>query len=431
MPDTAAGRRVRWYLDRLADPRPLTADEMAANFEPGATVWAPPLEDARAWALLADQARSSTEGIVVEASSTELELVAATPEGRRWRYRFAVDPATQRFLTLVLEWVQEERVHVRWAVEADGPALADIERRSPMIVGDVKVTIDRGSDYFAVARLMEEVGVALAEVDGVPAAVNCAATHTACVDGKPYRLAYYHHLRILPEHQRKGLFQQLNRLLSERFSPPYVDGTYAYVARDNAASQRLFSFAEAWPVPPLLCELPVDKVRGPRAGRPAVREDGPRIVDLINAAHTGEEMFSPYSANFLSARLERAPQQYTWSSLRLAESAVVGVWPAGDSFTVLTEGPDGSTVDREALVLDYGLLPGGDRDYEELLRGWCGELADRGHTQLMTFTSPRSPNYPVLRDLGAEMRPFDLFLQGPERPEAAGERGVYVDLIHF
>jgi len=49
----------------------------------------------------------------------------------------------------------------------------------------------------------------------------------------------------------------------------------------------------------------------------------------------------------------------------------------------------------------------------------------------MTFTSPRSPNYPVLRDLGAEMRPFDLFLQGPERPEAAGERGVYVDLIHF
>ena len=120
LPDTAAGRRVRWYLDRLADPRPLTADEMAANFEPGATVWAPPLEDARAWALLADQARTSTEGIVVEASSTELELVAATPEGRRWRYRFAVDPATQRFLTLVLEWVQEERVHVRWAVEADG-----------------------------------------------------------------------------------------------------------------------------------------------------------------------------------------------------------------------------------------------------------------------------------------------------------------------
>ena len=82
-------------------------------------------------------------------------------------------------------------------------------------------------------------------------------------------------------------------------------------------------------------------------------------------------------------------------------------------------------------MLDHGCLPGAQSDYEALLRSWCSELDDRGFTNLVTFTSSWSPSYSVLAGLGGEMRPFDLFVFGPECPNGADRRGVYVDLIYF
>jgi hypothetical protein len=430
LPDSAVGRRVRWYIERLGDAAPLTEREMEANFEPSAKIFAPPLRDERAWTGLFQNGARFGATFAVH-SGTEIDVEGATPEGRRWRHRFAVDPTSTRFSEFVLEWVQDEEVSVRFATEADGPALADIERRSPMVLGSTRVTIDRGDDYFATARLMEEVSVALADVDGVPGAVNCAAAHTVHVGGRPYRMGYFHHLRILPEHQRKGLFQQLGQALGSRYMPPHVDGTYAYVSPDNAASQRLFSFAEAWPVQPLMCELPVSELRGPRAGRPALPTDAEAIVATLNRCHRDEEMFCPYTPSELAARLGRSPREYSWSDLRITDGAVAGVWPAGDHFTVIIDSPAGRSIEREGFVLDHGLLPGHEQDYERLVRSWCTELDDRGFTKLVTFTSRWSPNYPVLVELKAEMQPFDLFVFGPAVPEGADRHGVYVDLIYF
>jgi hypothetical protein len=82
------------------------------------------------------------EAQVTVRSDTEIDLEGSTPEGRRWRYRFAVDRATTRLIELTIEWVQEEDVRVRLATEADGPALADIERRSPLILGETSLTSD-------------------------------------------------------------------------------------------------------------------------------------------------------------------------------------------------------------------------------------------------------------------------------------------------
>jgi hypothetical protein len=430
LPESPAGRQVRWYLDRLGDAAALSAEEMAAHFAPSANIYAPPLDDPRGWLVLHD-GRDRFDGATVTVRSDDaLEVEGVTPEGRRWRYRFAVDAASGRFTELVIEWVQEEAITVRRATEADGPALADIERRSPLVLGETKVTIDRGDDYFAVARLMEDVAVAVADVDGVPGAVNCAAALTVCLGGKPYRVSYFHHLRILPEHQRKGLFQKLGQSLGD-YMPPHVEGTYAYVSPDNASSQRLFSFAEAWPVAPLMCELPVGRGRGPSAGRVATPADAERVVEIINRCHGDEEMFCPYTAASLTARLERAPAQYSWADLRMSDAAAVGVWPAGDSFSVIVDSPEGRRVEREGYVLDHGFLPGAEEEYERLLRSWCAELDDAGFTRLVTFSSERSPGYDVLVSLEAEMQPFDLFVFGPERPEGADRRGVYVDLIYF
>ena len=431
LPDSPVGHRIRWYVERLGDPEPPSEDELAANFEPSAKVFAPPLRDRRAWRGLAEQAGGLMEAKVAVRSETEIDLEGTTPEGRRWRYRFAVDPATTRLVELTIEWVQEEDVRVRLATEADGPALADIERRSPLVLGDSRLTIDRGDDYFAASRLMEDVGVALAELDGVPGAVQCAAAHTAHVGGRPVRMAYFHHLRILPEHQRKGLFQKLGQPLSDRYMPPHVDGTYAYVFPDNAASQRLFSFARSWPEQPVMCELPVGRLRGPPAGRPAQPADADTIVDILNTCHGGEEMFCPYSPSSITARLERDPEQYSWGDVLVSPGAVMGVWRAGDHFTMIVDGPDGRSVDREGFALDHGLMPGAEDDYERLLRSWCAHLDDRGFAKLVVFTSPLSPGYPVLLGVGGAMLPFDLYLFGPEMPEGADRRGVYVDAVYF
>ena len=74
-------------------------------------------------------------------------------------------------------------VVVREATEADGAALAEIERRSPLVLDDRKVVIDRGEDYFAFARLMEDVTVCFGLIDGTPAGINCGALCTAGTSG--------------------------------------------------------------------------------------------------------------------------------------------------------------------------------------------------------------------------------------------------------
>ena len=183
-----------------------------------------------------------------------------------------------------------------------------------------------------------------------------------------------------------------------------------------------------------MCELPVGRLRGPPAGRRAQPADGEEIIEILNVSHADEEMFCPYSLTSITARLQRAPEQYSWSDLLVTSRAVVGVWRAGDHFTMIVEGAAGRSVDREGFALDHGLLsgaPGAEDDFERLLRSWCAELDDRGFTKLVVFTSPLSSGYAVLDNLGGEMQPFDLYLFGPETPDGADRRGVYVDEVYF
>jgi len=57
-------------------------------------------------------------------------------------------------------------VTVSEASEGDAAALSDLERRCPIVMGDTSMTIDRGTDYFAFTRLMEEAIVSIAPLAG-------------------------------------------------------------------------------------------------------------------------------------------------------------------------------------------------------------------------------------------------------------------------
>ncbi len=279
-----------------------------------------------------------------------------------------------------------ENVTVREAFENDGPALAEIERQTPLQLGDGWLVIDRGDDYFAAARLMGAATVLIAEVDG-PAGIFCAAPHPAVIGGIERRMLYIHHARILPFAQNKGLGKLLGDSVRDKYAGQ-SDSNYFYIAPGNRQSQAFARRAEnKWSVQPALIDIETAAMRGPAAGRPATPADAPRIVYLLNAAHEAEEMYLPYTVESFSARMARAPKQYSWDRVWLSDRSVVGVWPEGESVSGRFIPLDGGEAleSRGAAILDFGYESGGENELIALLGAWGGWLADREMTSLSLF----------------------------------------------
>jgi hypothetical protein len=298
------------------------------------------------------------------------------------------------------------------------------------VVGDTSIWFDRGERYFDFSRLMEDCTVGLASVDGSPAAVTCGARHAVRIGGALKSIITVSHLRVLPEHQRKGLWGAANRVLDKYW--PQVDGSNAYIAVDNAGMQHGFRHTpNKWPTPIWWARLDCAQLAGPPAGRNATPADGPMIVELINAFHGGEEMFVPYDEASLAARLARAGELYGWDRVRLADGAVVGVWPAGRALRLVTERGGVQTVSEPGVVLDYGFAPGAEGVFEALLRGWCGWLAERGMDRLSIFTSPAARGAELIRSLTEDVEAFNMWTPGVATTPDAGSKGLYVDPIYF
>jgi GNAT superfamily N-acetyltransferase len=319
------------------------------------------------------------------------------------------------------------------AAEADSGVLSEIERGSPIEVGERAIAIDRGDDYFAASRLMGDVVVLLAEVDGQPAAALCAAFHRAMIGGVERKMAYIHHARVLPEFQRQGVGRAISARLREIINERGADSDYWYISVGNTKSQ---AFARAatnrWRVQPRWATLDAATLAGPPCGRPATPADAERIAVIVNACHRGEEMFLPYTAASLTARMERAPDMYSWGNARIGEGAVAGVWLEGDWINVRVSGPDGpEAVSRGAAVLDYGCVAGAEGELAVLLRGWCEELAARGFDELTIFTCPGTHAWPVISSLTDEIAAFDFWTPALPEPEGAAGRGLYVDHVYF
>ena len=435
-PDSPAGRQLVWILQQIACAGEGTSDRDRARFVAGN-----PLSEA------AGELRGLFQRLATRFGSFEIEstegssdfAVAAVLEGheRRWRVSCNVEE-TEPHRIAALEWerVLDFEVVVREATEADGPALAEIERQSPLVLGDETMVIDRGDDYFAFARLMEDVTVSLGVIDGEPAGINCGAVRTARVGGADLRIMVAIHTRIVPEHQRKGLWGALSRLLGEKYSRASgVAGSCGYGSVDNIAIQRGFAgVPEKWDPGPVRAQLDCTALSGPHVGRTATPEDAPRIVEILNACHGREEMYTPYTVESLSARLARAPDPYSWDRVRLTENAVVGVWPAGDTIRVVTETQGRRVESRRAVVLDYGFRPGeaaAEQELVALLAGWCTWLAKRGLDTLSIFSSEASHGYGAIHEIARETEAFYAWTPGIAVPDHLHESGVYVDPIYF
>jgi len=427
LPDTPAGRQAAWFLRHVhTQGRDLTVEEIAAHMRlSGRGQWTPEgsLERFRT-----DEAPERIIG-VEESSPYEITVRLADEDDRIKPVRLTFWVAEEPPHAIIrLDWVRDvgEGVVIREALESEGPILAELERRSPLKVGRASITYDRGDDFFAFARLMEKTVNLVAEEDGEILALHCVALHPVVIGGKGYQAMLLHHSRIPREHQKRGLFSPLNMRGFDTFEES-MDAPYGYVAVDNTTAGRLHG-PDRWSFKALRGVLRCEALAGPPAGRLATPADCERIIEILNTCHEGEEMYLPYTVESFTARLERAPELYSWDQVWMTDRAVVGVWPAGLK-VVREEGGRRSETIR-ASVLDHGFLAGAEDELEALLRGWCGWLAERGTSELAVYTSEGSPNYRIVSSLALQIDAYDFRMGAPE-PEGAAQRGLYVDAVYF
>lgn len=434
-PATVAGRQAAWWLTRIhrrgegasvADYDRYTP-ELAARFRPIATD-----ADAReGWVATADRIGALVGISYQPQSDFTLEVSLSAAKDRRWKLSLAVEEtAPHRISHWAFERLHDFKLEVREAGPPDATVLSDLESRCPIEVGDASMWFDRGEHYFDFARLMDDATVGLAFVDDAPAAVTCGARHTVRIGGEDKTIITVSHLRVLPEHQRKGLWGAANRVLDKYW--PTVDGSNAFIAVDNAGMQHGFRHTpDKWPVTVVWARLDTVRLAGAPYGRPATPADAEEIVALINTFHGGEEMFTPYTARSLAERLGRAPDLYGWDRLWLADDAVVGVWPAGRAMRLVTERGGERSFSEPGVVLDYAYAPGAEAAFEALIRAWCAWLDERGMNRLILLSSSQSPGLDLIRALADETEAFNHWTPGVPPPPDAASKGLYIDPIYF
>lgn len=437
IPDNPAGRQLAWYFERIVSAGEGASEaELDARCALSMSVRAPfPYRHevlTGGWKRCSQSYGDFRVASVEQVSDFHLTVIQTSGD-KKWRLSIEVeDREPHRITALSRERILDFEVESREATLADAAVLADIERRCPIVLGDgVTMTIERGDDYFAFTRLMDDFLVALGFVDGKPAGVNVAALHTVRVGGRDYRIHAFAHLRILPEHQKKGLWGAINRVFDEKYPEGSSDGSTAYPSVDNAAMLRGFAGSPRWSTHQIRAQLPCVSLAGPEVGQTATPRDASRIVEILNATHECDEMYLPYSVDSFSARVERSPRDYSWERVRMTDRAVVGVWPAGDTVRFIIESQGERIESRRGLALDWGFLPGAEDEFEALLRAQCGWLSNRGLDQLSVFTSEASAGYSRVRALASELERFVVISFGIPEPAGAAARGLYVDPVYF
>jgi GNAT superfamily N-acetyltransferase len=297
---------------------------------------------------------------------------------------------------------------IREATAADNEALLELERSSPLDLGDAELILDRSPDYFACLSLQEDARVVVAEEGGRLVGVCGAARHCVPLLGNERALLYIQKGRTRPEFQRRHISSMLIWALLEswRMRRMPIDSAYWLVSADNRASltavQR--SGVPLWPKEAHLVDLDTDV--GGRAEAPAVRIGPDRVrevVALLNRTHVGKELFAPYNEERLQARLARTPE-YGWRNWWGIEGragrlvAVAGLLDLGRWWRMIRrlKASGEETTSSAASVFDFGYAEGGEQQMAGLLYDLLEVAASWGRDHLSICLDPEDGLYPFL-----------------------------------
>ena len=303
----------------------------------------------------------------------------------------------------------------RSATLADNDALAELFDRSPEQVGDWLVFTERSPNAFAQFGLQRNVQLSvIADGSRLIASVGWAQRNVL-VAGKPTSVSYGQALRVDPDYQRQGLGDQVRRL------PWVIDGSvptqfqYDFMRTENAAVANWWKHFEPDPelYPPsesptrqddpatvTVTEIPAAVHPRPEHIRNTRPADVDRCAELINATHAGQDLFRPYSREFLEDILNEgfwgelpswAIQQsvYGWPDHYVCESggrivACAGLWDRGANLRSRwqKQGESQSRTVSETSVLDFGYSPGEEGAMAALLTFLLDRTATLGRDHL-------------------------------------------------
>jgi hypothetical protein len=438
IPDTPAGAQLAWWLRGIAEPDTLTAFDVISRHKkmwPGAEWLQGDAPGREAWRNEWARFGEFTIDSITSVSDFEVVVVLAPKQGRPQKFTILVEAEPpHRIRQQRREPIYDFDLVVREATAEDAATLADIERRSPVIFGDTRIVTDRGEDYFAAARLIGERTVFIAEVDGDPAGVVWGAQGPAHFLGEDVTIAYVLHLRVVPEHQRKGLWGALDGAVWSRYweTSDHMSGYYMSenVAWSHVAEQRRSKpdfVARDWVPSVYRILIPTASITTEAAGRRANPADAERIAAILNESHAGEEFYLRATAESLTARLALDPG-YSFDHILVGEGSVLGVWPAGRTIEMVTE-RDGETIhSRRGHVLDYGFLAGYEHEFAGLLATAAGTLGTEGIDTLSIVTSKGARGNALLREFNAPYEAYRFYTAtSPLIPDDAQRRGIYVD----
>lgn len=441
-----AGERLRWLLDEVN--RFSVTPELAADTD-GQLV----SDDALGFFRWLSSQINGFELMAITTDSPSAATVnVCCPNGRSWVLQVRLEEHEPHRI----EWVQLDRallegMEVRVADEADAAGIRDVCRNASIVLRDHTVAIDPGPRYFDAIRLMEFGATVLVVThhDRI-VAVHCGTFYPIRYGGQEQWMSQILHSRVLAEYAGLGLWSVMNRRLvnaaNERRAEASEAGEVppngcAYFAVENDATRRLNGAQATWSFQPYRAVLDARRlVDGAQAGagrtsnRRADPSDAGRIVELLNATHDREELFLPFTVDSLTARLERAPDIYSWSDIRMSDGAAVGTWMAGRTHVRRSKDVGSEArgqVSVRALVLDFGFEPGAEDELVALLRAAAADALAAGMTDLSVFTSDASPGSEVLRSLARDLEHYELATPYTPEPEGASARGLYVDQIYF
>lgn len=420
--DSPLGLRLRWALSHLwGDAPELTDPEVTKHFSVGQI----PLGVRKQMIAAARAALRGSELRDVRAPGELFAVAELARDGICLRVNLRIESEPPHRIRNMMALKPVPGVTIRAATPADAATLRDIELQVPIVIGETSVVYDRGEDYFAPERLMGDAVTHVVEVDGRPVGLTAWVEHDVLVNGQRMRAAFKHRQRLLQEARGQGIrqMQDFEGLESSWRS----DIMYTYAAVENANIRHIYRESE-WKES--VERIVIDTSHGANAhsGRRATAQDSATIVGLVNRTHGHEEMYLPYTSESLAERLGREPTMYSWANFRIGARATLGTWPA--SLNVIRTTPGGTTIDRRALVLDYGYENGAVDEFVGLVRAECSVLAAAGMTELAIFVPPQSACYAPLTSMAKRIEPYVLYLYVPP-PSDLAERGVYVDQLYF